>query len=49
MLPRGEILRGGDLLLAADGHMQNLFRFDAPTIEANRASWVERWSKTIAK
>lgn len=29
--------------------MQNLFRFDAPTIEANRASWVERWSKTIAR
>ncbi len=29
--------------------MQTLFRFDAPTIEANRASWVERWSKTIAK
>lgn len=29
--------------------MQNLFRFDAPTIEANRANWVERWSKTIAR
>ncbi len=29
--------------------MQNLFRFDAPTIEANRAGWVERWSKTIAR
>jgi putative spermidine/putrescine transport system substrate-binding protein len=29
--------------------MKDLFRFDAPTIEANRASWVERWSKTIAR
>lgn len=29
--------------------MQNLFRFDAPTIEANRANWVERWNKTIAR
>lgn len=29
--------------------MKDLFRFDAPTIEANRANWVERWSKTIAR
>jgi ABC-type thiamine transport system substrate-binding protein len=29
--------------------MKDLFRFDAPTIEANRAGWVERWSKTIAR
>ena len=29
--------------------VQGLFRFDAPTIEANRAAWVERWSKTIAR
>jgi putative spermidine/putrescine transport system substrate-binding protein len=29
--------------------VKGLLRFDAPTIEANRAAWVERWNKTIAK
>lgn len=29
--------------------VKGLFRFDARTIEANRAGWVERWTKTIAR
>ncbi|MFC6281512.1 MULTISPECIES: ABC transporter substrate-binding protein [Polaromonas] len=29
--------------------VKGLLRFDAPTIEANRSAWVEKWNKTIAK
>ena len=29
--------------------IKGLLRFDAPTIEANRSAWVEKWNKTIAK
>jgi putative spermidine/putrescine transport system substrate-binding protein len=29
--------------------VKGLIRFDPKTIEANRASWVERWNKTIAR
>ncbi|MDQ0393030.1 ABC transporter substrate-binding protein [Labrys monachus] len=28
--------------------VKGLLRFDAATIEANRAAWVEKWNKTIA-
>ena len=29
--------------------VKGLIRFDPGTIEANRASWVEQWNKTIAR
>lgn len=29
--------------------VKGLIRFDPPTIEANRAAWVEQWNKTIAR
>jgi putative spermidine/putrescine transport system substrate-binding protein len=30
-------------------NVKGLLRFDAPTIEANRSAWVEKWNKAIAK
>ena len=38
----------GDVVYGEDA-VKGLLRFDPPTIEANRAKWVEAWNKTIAR
>jgi len=37
-----------DMAYGEEG-VKGLIRFDPPTIEANRAAWVEQWNKTIAR
>lgn len=37
-----------DVVYGGEG-AKGLLRFDPPTIEANRAKWVEAWNKTIAR